>query len=482
MGGDESAKIDSTEALLEYIVKDVDHRIDFLVGLGLLSFSCYSVIFATFFGMRDDDTRCAAWSVCAAVGLVCTAIVIYRVTTRERSASSLEWVHTLGTSAAASSASVDSASPTSDRVNQLDFLKLIVNFLAVLYYVYNSRWAKTPGFWQFYKLFVTPWLAPAVALASGLVFSSSAISSKKTLALIVAYFPLQFVYLLMIKWMVLEEHPNDKLAYPKLVDLAATDNPMPWYMVFSNLIRPYAHLWYLWALFAWRLLAPLLMRLKHPVSWAMLFAILSGFFYSDALEVYRTLGYLPYFLAGGVVTRQGWREPLRRLCAATDVKVWAVLMLGLHAGMAGYAEHVDLCHGYFEIQGQGKYVDMKCGKSVVADTDKYWPNMFARLASYPLGLSLTLAVLALMPSEDNFIRKAGERLAGPYTLMMVPYLFLRAYSPLVDDYDSGHSIPLFILQMLWTVALYVPQVHEFGFKYLLYFPLEEAGLLADDAA
>lgn len=133
--------------------------------------------------------------------------------------------------------------------------------------------------------------------------------------------------------------------------------------MFSNLIRPYAHLWYLWALFAWRLLAPLLMRLKHPVSWAMLFAILSGFFYSDALEVYRTLGYLPYFLAGGVVTRQGWREPLRRLCAATDVKVWAVLMLGLHAGMAGYAEHVDLCHGYFEIQGQGKYVDMKCGSA-----------------------------------------------------------------------------------------------------------------------
>lgn len=89
---------------------------------------------------------------------------------------------------------------------------------------------------------------------------------------------------------------------------------------------------------------------------------------------------------------------------------------------------------------------------VVADTDKYWPNMFARLASYPLGLALTLAVLALMPSEDNFIRKAGERLAGPYTLMMVPYLFLRAYSPLVDDYDSGHSIPLFILQVTLHVV------------------------------
>jgi hypothetical protein len=481
-------KVQNLESVMSNVANEPSHKTNFLVLLTLVFSTCYTLIIATYFGVRDDDNHETVWAILCAVLFVLSLVVAYRLWTGNSASvvssssgggfsSSFQLVQeSLGIGGNRSE-----MAQVPDRILQADAMKFIINVcvgLTVLFQVRNQH--DTPDFWNWFMRAVECWLMPAAALLSGMVYKPEYTkeNSAKSFMLIASYFPLQFFYLMFLKLCLLDQHPEDKFLYAHYVKLDSSKDPLPWYLVIGDLVRPFWHLWYIWALFIWRILAPMWMQLKHPIILSLTLAIASGFFYAESCEVYRTLGYFPYFIVGNKM-RNGGVSQLLEICADKTVKLWAVALLLLNALFAWYATHADVCHNYFGIGAVGRYVDMKCNGYFSSDIDRYWVNMFARFASYPMAGVLIFAMLALMPSADNIIRQCGSRMPGPYTLVLVPYMFLRAYTGIVDDFHWGNDIALVLVQVLWMALLYVPQVHEMATQYLLYTPLDRIGMLED---
>jgi hypothetical protein len=108
------------------------------------------------------------------------------------------------------------------------------------------------------------------------------------------------------------------------------------------------------------------------------------------------------------------------------------------------------------------------GSDVCADSNKlpknYWMLMFARMASFAVGFALVLAALALMPSFESSVRRAGERTLGPYTLSFAVVLVVRSLTPLADDQAWKHILPLQVILWCSTFVLFTPQVRQAGAK------------------
>jgi fucose 4-O-acetylase-like acetyltransferase len=87
-------------------------------------------------------------------------------------------------------------------------------------------------------------------------------------------------------------------------------------------VDPHWPMWYLTALFLWRLATPLLNRVAHPLLLATGVSLLGGIASGDVLDVARALGLLPFFVIGLTITR----EQLERLATAR-VRVVAAALL-----------------------------------------------------------------------------------------------------------------------------------------------------------
>lgn len=63
-------------------------------------------------------------------------------------------------------------------------------------------------------------------------------------------------------------------------------------------LDPHWPMWYLAALFLWRLVTPVFLRLRHPLLVAVAISLVGGVFGGDVLDVARTTGLLPFFVFG----------------------------------------------------------------------------------------------------------------------------------------------------------------------------------------
>lgn len=84
---------------------------------------------------------------------------------------------------------------------------------------------------------------------------------------------------------------------------------------------PHWPMWYLSALFFWRLLTPVFKRLPAALPVALLTSLVAGLYAGDTLDVARVLGLLPFFVMGLVATPERF-ERLRN----AKVQVAAVLV------------------------------------------------------------------------------------------------------------------------------------------------------------
>lgn len=63
-------------------------------------------------------------------------------------------------------------------------------------------------------------------------------------------------------------------------------------------LNPHWPMWYLAALFFWRLLTPIFLRIPHPVLVSLVISVVAGAFATDTLDNARILGLLPFFVMG----------------------------------------------------------------------------------------------------------------------------------------------------------------------------------------
>lgn len=177
-----------------------------------------------------------------------------------------------------------------------------------------------------------------------------------------------------------------------------------------SVLKPTWTLWFLVALFLWRLTVPVWQRLRWPVAIAVvisLFATTADL--GSTLSIGRVLSFLPFFVLGLSLRREHFAH-LDRLW----VRIASVLVLGLTAVLA------------VPVSGRMSR-DWLFWKESLTDRaiDPLMPSIGIRLAFMGIALVMTVAVLALTPKRRTWYTSLGA-----YTL----YVYL------------GHSVFLILLK------------------------------------
>jgi fucose 4-O-acetylase-like acetyltransferase len=158
-------------------------------------------------------------------------------------------------------------------------------------------------------------------------------------------------------------------------------------------ISPHWPMWYLTVLFLWRLATPLLTRLRPPVAMALAVAVclIGGLNTVPALDLPRTFGLLPFFVAGLVMTREqfDWLARPRVRVVAT---VLLVVAFGVSTVVAGHFSKEWL---YWRTG----YPDLDVS---------FWVGAGVRLGLLVVAGTLALAALSLLPRSQRWFTSLGS--------------------------------------------------------------------------
>jgi fucose 4-O-acetylase-like acetyltransferase len=211
-----------------------------------------------------------------------------------------------------------------------------------------------------------------------------------------------------------------------------------------DLGSPYQFLWFLLALFVWRMALPYIAALRFPVLVSVGVATLAGYFNSvgTTLEGGKILGMLPFFVLGWAARERGWTSPenLRRLTSgAVRAVAAAVLLIALALSYFGVDAIRDLGLRKWARMG-ANYVDL--------GVPEWWGGA-VRLALIGLAVLLGVAALALVPYGRSIISTWGTRTMYVYLLHLTPIYLI---GELTDAYEWFDSVPRFALACAMAVA------------------------------
>jgi fucose 4-O-acetylase-like acetyltransferase len=164
-------------------------------------------------------------------------------------------------------------------------------------------------------------------------------------------------------------------------------------------LNPHWPMWYLAALFLWRLATPLLKRLPAAIPLTVAVSLVAGTVAMETFDANRVLGLLPFFTLGLVAAP----EHVARL-RLRPVRLAAVAVL-----LAGVAVAV-----FVESQLHTEWLYFRRS---YAQLDVGWPlGMLIRLGVIAVGAAMAFAVLAWIPSRTTWYSRLG-------TSSLVVYLF-----------------------------------------------------------
>lgn len=164
-------------------------------------------------------------------------------------------------------------------------------------------------------------------------------------------------------------------------------------------LNPHWPMWYLSALFFWRLATPIIRRIPAPVSIAVALSLAGGFWAGDTFDAARMFGLLPFFVLGVRMRPAHWdlvREPRFRAVA-----VWTFVTL---FALARFMQNW--------IPGEWLYYRSRYDTFDISDTSA----LMVRMILLVVGAAGALSFFALVPRERSWLSTLG-----PAT--MVVYLF-----------------------------------------------------------
>lgn len=168
-------------------------------------------------------------------------------------------------------------------------------------------------------------------------------------------------------------------------------------------LSPHWPMWYLAALFCWRLMTPLFQRMPAKVVVAVVISLAAGLFATDHLDNARVLGLLPFFVLGLKMHDGHWAMLRTRRARAYGVAVLGALALASPlVGMLVETEWLYYRTRYDEI-------------SPAADTDSVRAFVI-RLGMLIAGLVGAFAFFAVVPRTRTWITGLGAA-------TMVVYLY-----------------------------------------------------------
>lgn len=170
-----------------------------------------------------------------------------------------------------------------------------------------------------------------------------------------------------------------------------------------TILNPGWTLWYLYCMFIWRLLLPDLIKVRHILIFSFIVGIFSGFLteFGTYMAMARTLGFLPFFLAGYYTDRK-MIEKLRRFPFSRLLGL-LVIILGLITAFLWVNTQLppeilwgDRAYDLFEIP--------------------LWQNILADLCLYALGFAFVFAFLVMATEKRHFYTVWGQNTLAIYLL------------------------------------------------------------------
>ncbi|MBS44778.1 MAG: acyltransferase [Nocardioides sp.] len=201
-------------------------------------------------------------------------------------------------------------------------------------------------------------------------------------------------------------------------------------------LDPHWPVWFLAALALWRLATPLFRAVPAPVAVAVAVAlsVASGFVGTHVLDLFRVLGFLPFFVLG-LVLRAEHLELLRhRAVQVVGVGVLAVALLS--------ARFFGSWAGTDWVYYNSSYSDLGVSGA---------EGVAIRLAMLGIGLATALSFLALVPRVGGWFTRMG---AATLVVYLFHGFFVKGagYAGF-DDWAAGHVVPAAVLVVVLGTAL-----------------------------
>lgn len=210
-----------------------------------------------------------------------------------------------------------------------------------------------------------------------------------------------------------------------------------------NIFTPAWSNWYLLAVFAWRLLVPVIRWVRFPLLASVLIVLMSVIEggVDQGLSSARILSYLPFFVLGLTLTPQRL-EAFKRIA-----RRWLV-----RAVAAAYTAAVGIGLYLAGPRVPAKWFAM----SVVTDIPGGLGNLqhiALRLAVLAFTASMFAAVLVLIPQRSMFFSFMGAATLTMYLLQEATLLVPRHYIAAVDDWSAIGVATLVIIGIGYALLL-----------------------------
>lgn len=207
------------------------------------------------------------------------------------------------------------------------------------------------------------------------------------------------------------------------------------------LLKPKFTLWYLMALFFWRLITPYVKKIPHYIIFAIAAGLLIGLsdMENNYLTIPRALVFYPYFLAGTAFERESLsrlRSSRGKLLSGACVTAIALFLVFL-----GLQKNVPMQIFY----GRYNYSSMK--QSITE-------GLLWRLGSYAIGFLMTYGIMALIPEKKLCCSYIGTCTMAIYLFHGLTYSYFRYCTKLLSNIDTAAGTILLLAFCAGLTALF----------------------------
>ena len=218
------------------------------------------------------------------------------------------------------------------------------------------------------------------------------------------------------------------------------------------LLYPKFSLWYLLALFVFRVITPYVKKLPHHMWLAVGAGLLIGCsgMPDNLLSLPRILVFYPYFLAGTYFRRDMLNRVLgmrfRIPAAACVVTFTGYLALG--TGYRSLSPKIFYGRYNYDYLGQTPLEGILC-----------------RLVCYAVGFAMTFAVMLLVSRQKTFYSYIGTRTMAIYLFHGLTYSWLKECTYILERVDTGAQTCLLLASGAALAGLFsIPQLTAFTNK------------------
>ena len=233
------------------------------------------------------------------------------------------------------------------------------------------------------------------------------------------------------------------------------------------LLYPKFSLWYILALFVWRLITPYVKKIPHHMLLAVAAGLLIGIsgMKDNFLSIPRILVFYPFFLAGIHFERDQityLKRPFSRIAAVFCI-------LGFTGFFACNALYRDLSPKVF----YGRYNYHFLGQDISE-------GMLCRLICYGAGFIMTFAVMALITERKTIFSYIGTRTMAVYLFHGLTYSYLKECTDILANVNTiAESLVLILSCAALTVLFSAKSLTTFTNTVAhLHLPKDRSGLPA----